>query len=753
MINNITMMKRNIQHILIALLLLVAGMEAWGQTDYSGTYYIASAGYNSGTPANNYYLCPTEDWIYYKPTNEWSDDGTTYPNPFLTTYKCKTNGYHSGDASAAVWYVEKHPTQNYYYIKHASDGKYVLSNGQIAGTTNANRIRVHLEEVIGEPDDKALFSIYPISTYLVISPKSSEGWNGDYKWLTVNGGNKDKLIGYQSNGGPTGHVETGGIIGTYTEDDANAKFYLEKAISLDPPTITNNYTAENTFTITAATGATIYYTTDGTTPTTSTPTTGTTSVNITQTEGMTVIKAIAKATSDAFPTPVVTYLLPVCERPAISVSGGTVTITCATEGAAIHYTTDGSPAISSSTTYSAPFAKGDASTIRAVATKAGYVISSEAILLPPTEVSSSSQITNMNGSYILASNFTSSGSIGTADNPFKGIINGNLNTLSLGGYPLVAYADGATIKNVILDNVGISSGNENGNAGAICCEATGDTRIYNCGVLSGSVGGSDKVGGIVGLLAGTARVINCYSYADITGGTTVGGIVGYNNEATTATNLKTMVMNCMFYGNITGGTTKSPVYGGNNINNNQGGLNTFNYYSYEKLTGGVTDNQYNCALAVEDKYLNRFEYYRLLLNSNKKLAAYYATGSADNGDMMAKWVLETADRTIENPKPYPVLKAQGYYPSIINPDIEHAPDSASVGRNHGGKLGKTLSVTISGVGSNAPSGANITTGNLTLQRTDKDFDRFNYNYDKVQWPYYNDVGTGNYTGNRVVTGW
>lgn len=139
------------------------------------------------------------------------------------------------------------------------------------------------------------------------------------------------------------------------------------------------------------------------------------------------------------------------------------------------------------------------------------------------------------------------------------------------------------------------------------------------GILSGSVGGSGNTGGLVGYLDGTARVINCYSYADITGGTTVGGIVGYNNVATTATNLKTMVMNCMFYGNITGGDTKSPVYGGKNINNNQGGLNTFNYYSYEKLTGGVTDNQYNCALAVEDKYLNRFEFYRLLLNSNRSL--------------------------------------------------------------------------------------------------------------------------------------
>ena len=365
-----------------------------------------------------------------------------------------------------------------------------------------------------------------------------------------------------------------------------------------------------------------------------------------------------------------------------------------------------------------------------------------------TDISSLSEITSSDGYYRLTADVSDAPGV----TEFSGFLDGNMHKISSVSAPLFTTLTG-TVKNLVLEDVSISSGDASGNTGAIACTANGAARIYNVGILSGSVGGSGNTGGLVGYLDGTARVINCYSYADITGGTTVGGIVGYNNVATTATNLKTMVMNCMFYGNITGGDTKSPVYGGKNINNNQGGLNTFNYYSYEKLTGGVTDNQYNCALAVEDKYLNRFEFYRLLLNSNKKLAAYYATGSAENGDKMAKWVLETADRTIDNPKPYPVLKAQGYYPSIVNPDIEHAPDSASVGRNHGGKLGdKTLSVTIN-LGSGAPTDASITTGSLTLTRTDKDFDRFNFNYDKVQLPYYNDVGTGNYTDYKVVTGW
>ena len=368
------------------------------------------------------------------------------------------------------------------------------------------------------------------------------------------------------------------------------------------------------------------------------------------------------------------------------------------------------------------------------------------------QITSLSEISSdLSGSYVLAIDVDASGMTSCLGD-FTGTLDGGLHKIYNLEVPLFCNVNGGTVKNVIFEDVSIS--NYSGDAGAIASSATGDARIYNCGILSGSVGGTDDTGGLVGSIAGNARVINCYSYADITGGTNVGGIVGNNSGTTTATSITTMVMNCMFYGDITSGSTVSPVYGGNNINNLQGGLNTFNYYAYDKLkTTAISTGKYNCALAVEEKYLNRFEFYRLLLNSNKKLAAFYATGSVDNSGQMAKWVLETADRSISNPKPYPILKAQGRYPSIINYDVTNAPDSASVGRNKGGKLGKTLSVTISSVGTDAPSGARITTGSLPLVRTDKDFDHFNYNYDKVQLPYYNDVGTGNYTGNRVVTGW
>ena len=390
------------------------------------------------------------------------------------------------------------------------------------------------------------------------------------------------------------------------------------------------------------------------------------------------------------------------------------------------------------------------------------------IVMLPKVVHSSDDLVSLSGNYVLAEDFTfesSFESLGDADHPFTGSINGGGHTFSGLSVPLLAYAENAIVKNLILDGVDINITTDGANAGAIAAVAKGDTRIYSCGILSGSVGGTEKVGGLVGLLDDYARVIHCYSYATITGGEDVGGIVGYNNYASKASDIRTMVMNCIFYGDITGGTNVSPVYGGKNINNlNSGGLNTFNYYAYDELKSkAIPDNNYNCALAIEEKNLKRFEFYRLLLNSNRRLAAYYATssyGTVHEEDMM-KFVLETADRSIvapNVPKPYPVLKPQDKYPSIINYDVEHAPSITLVDgrpseedRNKGGRLG-TLSVTIS-QGSGAPDGATITNGSIELVRTDKDPERFNFNYDKVQLPYYNDVGTKNYTGNKVVTGW
>ena len=392
-----------------------------------------------------------------------------------------------------------------------------------------------------------------------------------------------------------------------------------------------------------------------------------------------------------------------------------------------------------------------------------------------TQITSLDQIRDMNGKYQLTADVSGvSSSLGE----FKGTLDGGLHKIIGSSAPLFASIDGAIIRNIIFEDVNISSGDGDGDAGAVTSKAKGATRIYNCGILptsaerdnegnitgfyGSSVSGTRYVGGLVGFLDGTSRVINCFSYANVSGGSHVGGIVGYNNVATTATNLKTMVMNCMFYGEVSG-TSKAPIYNGQIITNDgdNSGVNNFNYFwAGASYVQNRTIDVYNCALLAETRFLQRFEFFRQLLNSNRELAAWWATGSRDNKDEMMKWVLEPSQ--IGSFIPFPILKTPGKYPSVVNIDADHAEafsaDAATkkTQYNQGRKFG-TLTINIQnasgGNGSNAPSGANITTNSVTPNITDKDPAHFNFNYYKVQLPYYNDVGTKNYTDNKVVTGW
>ena len=394
------------------------------------------------------------------------------------------------------------------------------------------------------------------------------------------------------------------------------------------------------------------------------------------------------------------------------------------------------------------------------------------VLTDAKEIHSSTEITDMNGNYLLAEDFSFANftSLGTASAPFTGVIDGQLYAITGPSVPLVAYARDATISNVIFKDVNITSGNTEGDAGAICCRAAGATRIYNCGILptsdGSSVKGTGNVGGIAGILVDEARVINCYSYAEIKGGTTVAGIVGNNSESSSQTSLKTVVVNCMFYGDITGGSSKYPVYGGKSINNDtDDGINP---YCYFRKNAKISPTGYNRSWPAEEKNLTRFEYYRSVLNSNRKLCTWWVNGTDgsvpnDNdvfGVGIAKWVLDPAIA------PYPILKPWGKYPSIINPDPDERfnPEAKtwvprSTAKAWEGKSYNTLSVTIN---PGAHGSGSSTSRDIVI--TDMDTLNCDYGYYKIQLPYYNDVfgrpnGNtwsekygGNY-GEYVVTGW
>ncbi len=141
-------------------------------------------------------------------------------------------------------------------------------------------------------------------------------------------------------------------------------------------------TSGTTVTITCATsGATIHYTTDGTAPTASSPTYST-PIAIT---ADTTIKAIAvKEGMDdsSVGTANYTIVLPKVANPVFTPSAGEVTsgtevtISCATSGATIYYTTDGSTPTEDSTEYTAPITVTAAVTIKAIGVATDYQDSS-----------------------------------------------------------------------------------------------------------------------------------------------------------------------------------------------------------------------------------------------------------------------------------------------------------------------------------------------------------------------------------------
>ena len=407
----------------------------------------------------------------------------------------------------------------------------------------------------------------------------------------------------------------------------------------------------------------------------------------------------------------------------------------------------------------------------------------------PTVVHNSGEILDMNGHYLLASDFVLISSIGTSSE-FTGIIDGQLNTLEGLTVPLVAYANGATIKNVILKNVKIS---QTGPVGAIAGTASGYTRIYNCGILPSnniyvandetsyvkSTGNSSGdvtdsyCGGLVGWLKDDSRVINCFSYANINGGTDVAGIVGHNETASNTSvsggkyaNLHTAVVNCMFYGNISGGTNRWPVYGGAMMRNDiDNGINNYDFYRAEASLGLADDSHYNCSWPAKEEYLTSYEYYRYLLNSNRELCGWWVGApSAPSGmttaqvqavpkdaSLIAKWVLDPIIA------PYPILKAPGRYPSVINQAPQ--PDETNPQRIDSKTKQWVSRATASTEWTNpkdAPKTEGQILGNITVTIQDgdehdaadvektftitaMDIANNDFCYGKIQLPYYNSI--------------
>jgi Chitobiase/beta-hexosaminidase C-terminal domain len=137
------------------------------------------------------------------------------------------------------------------------------------------------------------------------------------------------------------------------------------------------YTGAQSVTISCATpGSTIYYTTNGSTPSTSSPVYSTPiTVSITET-----VQAIATASGyTQSATGSATYTISAqAATPTFSPAGSiyssaqSVTISCATPGSTIYYTTNGTTPTTASPVYTSPLTVSVTQTVQAIATASGY---------------------------------------------------------------------------------------------------------------------------------------------------------------------------------------------------------------------------------------------------------------------------------------------------------------------------------------------------------------------------------------------
>ena len=220
--------------VIITLLTLMTfgATNALAQTVSDGMYYIKSGSvYKS--PDGDYYLCPTENWIYFDNSAQYGYVTSDNGKPFMTSYRCKD--HQDYDSDKAIWTIKKEKTENsidYYSIRHTIDGRYLTYNTNLKSITkgsNNNRLRFHLETTSESPanNNNMLFSflIPDNPNYYVIIPKANAG-----KYLCLTEGNVDELNGSTTT--PTGSVKTDGpkgyeasiygTLGIYTDkNDAN----------------------------------------------------------------------------------------------------------------------------------------------------------------------------------------------------------------------------------------------------------------------------------------------------------------------------------------------------------------------------------------------------------------------------------------------------------------------------------------------------------------------------------------------------
>lgn len=663
------------------------------------------------------------------------------------------------------WYIRQVSSDEwltYYAIINASTGNCLQYTGAVVGSGTPALTTTSVSEAEMSSTDDVQFAFAPTTNanYFYLIPKPTRYQNNRANYT---------LIGLDNS-----------VLKIQTQRDNNARKWSisDASFTCDAPLFTYD-AVQGTIAITSPNKTPIYYVgyDDGdpdVTPSTGTPYTGIFNAEHTH------YKAIAARCNDGSDASAATYNLPEAFRCAIpkitfNTSSQQITITCATTSATIYYIIgngnfDENATNYGGTLYSAAFQLAEPQVVKAIAVRGGDWSTASVVSVwdeNPHYISKSSDITVMTLNYVANDDFVADVTIGTSSQPFVGSFDGAYHSFDL-NRPLFGHVDGATVKNVRVGNAEVSG---TGNRGAIVCEATGAARIYNCGVLGGTVSSTDEAaGGLVGHIASgsSVRVVNCYNYANVSGSTHAAGIVG-RNEGTVG---DVRIAMCMMYGKLTSGTVKSPVYAGNHTSNNQD-YTEYNYWRYRAYSSDETPyTAYNDQLAIaDDQWLERFPFYRHILNTHREMAAFFLFHPSKKADVETA-TAPTADEVAEighwventDVAPYPVIAPWRTNTKKTTVDIAAALP-ATTDKNRGKLLNNIgddgyydaegNEVTAMGNGGYLAVAVTIngSSYNVNLPITDMNEAAYDYTWGKVVLPFANEFDGWQRDYMQVCTGW
>ena len=372
----------------LLLMLTLGNGSVWGQTgDRSGIFYFVNCGSGKDgdpkiadiTDSDNYfYLVPADNPQQINKRDAWFSSDYSAANgdpekPYLTTYRTNKDAADVPEGVTdrphnSVWIVKFASTDSgtdYYYLIHAATGKYVVYEPPYSAKNN--RKSVHLLTT-DSPGENAKFAIQIHSNNYNFRPKSLTSGNRFF-----NAANANYNYYYSSDGTADGDANYfRGLVGLWSATGDGSDWKPE-ATKLDAPTISVP-DANNKVTITDAnslpSGYEIRYTTDGSTiPTATTgevysgpiPITASVTIKAVVVRYGMVLTEVASETREPAPcaTPVITF----------DNTNSMVSITCATDGSTIFYSTNGS---NPTTNYSGPFSINGPTTIKAKATRENW---------------------------------------------------------------------------------------------------------------------------------------------------------------------------------------------------------------------------------------------------------------------------------------------------------------------------------------------------------------------------------------------